>query len=155
MAMTVFGVIVTSWGLLAQDQIPAVGGLAGGVTGVGALGAIVWLINRHSADMEKKTECFSKALESSRTLLVSELTRKDAQITDIITKFDGALREMRAENQRNIERQFEHSREVVAALEHVNDSLLELSGRIKTLEDGSGTHPPLPAGPNPRRPGGR
>lgn len=55
---------------------------------------------------------------------------------------------MRAENQRNVERQFEHSREVVAALEHVNTALHELSGRVDVL-DGSKTHPALPTQPPP------
>jgi hypothetical protein len=134
--------------LLAAGDAPTDmgGGLLGG--GVGGLitggGAIFFLIRRHDTALEKKDEKHDAAIKDLTTKFEAMLTKKDEQIVGIVNKFDGALREMREENQRNVERQFEHSKEVVAALEHVNTSLHELSGRVDAL-DGSKSHGSLPS----------
>lgn len=120
-----------------------VGGL-GGVAGLSAVGVITWMMKQHKDELRETREEFMRR-EQARDQMFRDT------IKEVVSEFKTALRgqqedqnrvlrEMRNENQRNTERQFELSKEVVQSMELVNQSLLAMSHRLEALEEGGPFH---------------
>ena len=158
MKVLLLGLAAGSLYTLLGDVAPSPGdvlGTADGVASLGSLGVIAWILKSHKDELKETREAFSQR-ETARDALFN------ATIKEIVVEFKQALketqaefnrihREMREENQKNIERQFKHSEEVVAALEHVTQSLEGLSQRIQKLEaeKDPGVFHPTPHYPQP------
>lgn len=140
------------------------GGTVGGIAGFGSLALVAWLIREHRSEMKETREEFVKR-ETARDEMFNRT------LTTVVTDFKESLkriqeeaqrdrREMREENQKNIDRQFEHSSEVVAALERVNTALeqlnknqVEFAHRLDAIDGGPKSPPRQNPPRNPPRPG--
>jgi methyl-accepting chemotaxis protein len=147
---------VTLFGEAAGNLADAAG-TVGGITGLGSVAFIVWVMNRHQGELKDMRGELKETREDYSRRENARDTMFNGTVKEIVNEFKESLNKLQEDNQNNIERQFQTANQITSALEQVNRSLHELTSRMDAIEGGSREVPALPPhlspppGPNPGR----
>lgn len=107
----------------------------GGIAGFGSLGISGYLIWRNSSDIRELRTAHEREMTAARAEFTEKYALLSAQFLDEVREFRKEIREARSEQQRNVERYLEHSRELIVTLEKLNQSQKDLHAGQIAMKD--------------------
>jgi len=123
--------------LLAQQPVDPASWpnwIVNGGVGAVAIIAIIRLINQHQTNIEKVTTEFRSVITAKDQQILDQGKEFQSTVKELSARWEATIKEMRQEHQKNVDDQFQLSREQIEALEHVTAGLSDLKGGLNALK---------------------